>query len=104
MLFWGGFLTSSDVVFFISVDFDLFNFYWIYHYYYILFFQQSIPELTTGEKYVLGLIKSRLVSEPEDKDTHTALIYDRSEVLTFDGKLFQTKGWCHVKEYLITKA
>lgn len=60
--------------------------------------------MTTGEKYVLGLIKSRLVSEPEDKDTHTALIYDRSEVLTFDGKLFQTKGWCHVKEYLITKA
>ncbi|XP_076076216.1 uncharacterized protein LOC143047139 isoform X2 [Mytilus galloprovincialis] len=52
----------------------------------------SIPELTSGEKYVLGLIKSRLVSEPEDKDTHTALIYDRSEVLTFDGKLFQTKG------------
>ncbi|XP_071139498.1 uncharacterized protein [Mytilus edulis] len=52
----------------------------------------SIPELTTGEKYVLGLIKSRLVFEPEVKDTHTALIYDRSEVLTFDGKLFQTKG------------
>ncbi|XP_063416105.1 uncharacterized protein LOC134697718 [Mytilus trossulus] len=52
----------------------------------------SIPELTTGEKYILGFIKSKLASEPEDKDTHTALIYDSSEVLTFDGKLFQTKG------------
>ncbi|CAC5393996.1 unnamed protein product [Mytilus coruscus] len=52
----------------------------------------AIPGLTTGEKYILGFIKLRLASHSEDKDTHTALIYDSSEVLTFDGKLFQTKG------------
>jgi hypothetical protein len=59
---------------------------------FIYLLKQALPSLTIGQMYILGNIKSRYGRQAAKNDVQTALLYNNSEILTFDGKLYQMEG------------